>query len=125
MYALSKFPVSLGFRAPDSTHPLWQRKSLVLLEQVVPALHDDEHVVDADPDGDEGEDVVGLVVLHAQHKHDAEGRPKTENAREHAGCREVETNLRKGGRIGIMKIWLTSVLFSLPSIITVNENMIT
>ena len=125
MYALGKFSVLWVKDLKYATHPLWQRKSLVLLKQVVPALHDDEHVVDADPDGDEGEDVVGLVVLHAQHKHDAEGRPKTENAREHASCREVETNLRKSGRIGTMAFWLTSVLFSLPSIITVNENMIT
>ena len=75
------------------TCPLWQGKALVLFQQVVPALHDDKHVVDPDPDGDEREDVVGLVVLHPKHEHYAKSRTKPKNAREHSGRREVETNL--------------------------------
>ena len=51
------------------------------------------HVVNPDPDGDEGEDVVGLVVLHPKHEHDAKSGAKSENAREHSGSKEVETNL--------------------------------
>ena len=73
--------------------PLHHALALVLLGQGVPTLDDDEHVVDADPDGDEGEDVVGLVVLHPKHEHDAKSCTKTENAGEHSGGRKIETNL--------------------------------
>ena len=58
------------------------------------------HVVNPDPDGDEGEDVVGLVVLHPKHEHDAKRRTKSENAGEHSGSREVETNLGKDKKEG-------------------------
>ena len=58
------------------------------------------HVVDPDPNGDEGEDVVGLVVLHPKHEHDAKSRTKSKDAGEHSGSREVETNLGKDKKEG-------------------------
>ena len=67
---------------------------------------------------------MGLVVLHPKHEHDAKSGAKSENAREHSGSREVETNLGKDKKRGILLL-LTSVLFSLPNIITVNVNIIT
>ena len=102
------------------TCPLWQWKALVLFQEVVPALHDDKpwvervqrvifcflHVVNPDPDGDEGEDVVGLVVLHPKHEHDAKSGAKSENAREHSGSKEVETNLWKNKKRGILVCFL-------------------
>ena len=64
------------------------------------------HVIDPDPNGDEGEDVVGLVVLHPKHEHYAKSCTKTENTGEHSGRREVETNLyRKKGKKGQKEIF--------------------
>ena len=98
-----------------ATCPLWQGKALVLLQQVVPALHDDEHVVDPDANGDEGEDVVSLVVFHPKHEHDSKSRSKTKNTREHSSRGKVKTNLSKDGKKGREVIFLPPSCSAYPT----------